>query len=512
MKPYPNPGGRPGFRAIFRHPVTGKNSTFGLATTDAETAATYCQKLQMFCDDPSLLKDPLSPRMAAFPRRVREIIFGEAAAAKLDGLEESPRLADEDVDELEVAVTAIIDRARNKEQLRKAIVTALREFQSQRYKELFDEFKRLETKLQDKTSRVEDLENEMAKLRRATNANVKGTVADAYDAWKGTNDFKALAPKTQQEVGFACDSFLKTLPEKLKLADLRAQHVTAWLNGLKSKDGTRDLSAVTRAKMKRYVSVFIGYTYREKDLAENPMAKTGSVKGAARAKDDVEAITRETDFTEMLKALETVKPAAGSSVDMDYWRAVVATATLTGPRYAELVWLKLDDVNLESNTIFIGKREGVNGVVTGTKTGKSRNAPIESTVLRAILESHIERRKAEQKRSDATPAQKSRFLFPSLVAENPYKPRTLTPAGLWSDNGVFADAWSEVRTLCEAATGKRFYWHYGPRQWRHCAGTAMAHSGIDTWQVSDWLGTSEKMVEDHYRGKSTQGKKWGFKW
>ena len=505
MKAYPNPG-KPGFRTIFRHPVKKMTVTAGLATTNREEADRVCGDLQAICDDPTLWNDADSPRLLHFRRSPRaiEIFFGKEAAAQAAAKEIKATLPDSDVDELEVAVLAIIQRAKTKAQLTDAICTALREFESQRYKYLYADFKRIESKLQDKTARVETIEAELSRIQRATNTHVKMTLAEAYKLWHASSDFTALAPSTQTAIEYACDLFLKTIPENFKLAELRAQHINAWLDKVRGKDGETELSPVTRLKMKRYVSTFVTKAYRDHDLSENPMDKTGAIKGVSRRRENITAMSVHelTQFQEMLSTLK----------DLDgYWHALVATATLAGPRLAELFWLKLEHINLEQNYIRIATRHD-GDKETSTKTGRERICPVEQTTLQAILIEHIERRKGEQKKRGSTVAQKSNWLFPSLLNENPYMPRQKTPLGMWSHARAFHDVWERIASKAAKKTGPRAYWTFGPREWRHCAGTSMGHSGVDVGRISTWLGNSPDICRRFYQLPSESGKLWPFKW
>ena len=71
------------------------------------------------------------------------------------------------------------------------------------------------------------------------------------------------------------------------------------------------------------------------------------------------------------------------------------------------------------------------------------------------------------------------------------------PAWLFTQDGFVVD---------------RHNWNYGPREWGHCAGTAMGHSGNDSARVSSWLGNSETVCRRFYCVAPTSGKLWPFKW
>jgi hypothetical protein len=517
MKIIPKPiPGQPGFKCTFRLPFTKKVSSYGLGTQDQDAAEATCNDLVLLFEaDPQIPEG--SPRLLAYKPRAVEIVYGKKSASEVFQHQAKPTLDPSDVGTLSTRILAALTRTAKAKQ-KATLDEILSEYESIRYNELNKQYETLENRLKVLEPKTQEQSRYIDELRREHNVHVTITVADAYHLWKQTDDFKALSGKTQRETIYAIDSFTASLPDSkaFKLADLKANHITEWLNKLKAKDGKSELSVVTKAKMKRYLSVFVGAAYSDHDLSENPMDKTKAIKGAAMNREQITAITKLDHFTEMLDAVKAVD---------SYWHTLLATAVLAGPRYAELCWMKIEHVNLEGNYIRIATREDVDGEARGTKTGRERSVPIENTVLRELLEKHVERRLKEQKQKDATEAQKSDYLFPTTVPGNPFKPRTLTPEGVWSDNGIFLDEWRAVRDKARAKLTEkvknehkkaelagREYWNYGPREWRHCAGTAMGHAGNDTGRVAAWLGNSEDVCRRHYKRASESGKLWPFKW
>jgi integrase len=515
ITPKPLPG-QPGFKCTFRHPDTKKVSSYGLATQDQTEAEAVCNDIVLlFAHTPRIPKG--SPALLAYKPRAVEVVYGKDASGEVLKLKEKAVLKPEEIGTLSARIIAAMTRtAKGKQQ--HTLDQILKEYESQRYKELNKQFEEAETRLKVLEPKAAEQENYIAELRREYNVHVSITVDAACKLWQQTDDFKALATKTRKEVMYAVEGFIKSLPDskKFKLAELRANHITDWLNKLKKKDGKTDLSVVTKAKMKRYLSVFIGAAYSDHDLSENPMDKTKPIKGAALGREEITAITQIDQFTEMLDAVKAVD---------SYWHTLLATAVLAGPRYAELCWMKIEHVNLEGNYIRIATREGIAGETRGTKTGKERSIPIETTILRELLENHVARRLKEQNKKGANEALQSPYLFPSTIGGNLFKPRTLTPKGVWSDNGIFLDEWRAVRDNArakllaqykspkkKAEISSRKYWDFGPREWRHCAGTAMGHAGNDTGRVAAWLGNSEDVCRRHYKRPSTTGMLWPFKW
>jgi site-specific recombinase XerD len=489
--------GKLGFRTTFRHPTRGL-LCWGLSTTDKDEADRICRELTEGLTDPSITRT--SGRLFGFHKRTNELLFGADVAKRIESKTEQPALDEDDIGSLARRIMGTLERA-SADKKKDTLVNVLRAFESKRYGELQKQFKDMENKWLATAPRVAELEHELARIRREHNKHVTITAAAAFEAFKSSNDYTHLEVKTQNELSYAVDLFLATLPEKQKLGELRSTHIADWLNVLKKKDGG-DLSVVTKAKMKRYLSVFMSAAYSTYDLHENPMDKTRAVKGAALSREEIKAITDESQFHEFLDTLKAIDP---------YWHAFAATAVLAGPRYAELCWLKLEHVNLEGNYIKIATRRNRENV-KGTKTGKERRVPIETTTLRKILADHLVRRQVEQQREGASEGEKSDFVFPTRVPPNAFKPREKTPAGIWSDNRVFQETWEQIAELGRALTYEREYWNYGPREWRHCAGTAMGYSGNDSLRISSWLGNSEDVCKDHYIRASETGKLWAFRW
>jgi site-specific recombinase XerD len=507
--------GKLGFRVTFRHPYkAGQLVCVGLDTRDQNEADAICRDAEaIFKADPAIV-DPMSPRLLAYLPKAVAVVFGHAAKEHTDNRRRKPLLDEADIGTLSGRILEAFQIARTTQNI-KRLDAVLREFESRRYSELNANFEKVENRNKVVEPLVAELQQQIGILRREANKHVTVTVKDAYSKWKTSG---TLATKTQNEITSAIDSFLATLPEGFRLGEVRASHIRSWLDGLRNKkDGTL-LSPVTVLKQKRYLSSFLTTMYRDYDLAENPMAKTGTVSGVARNPENIVAVRRLEEIQALLESLKS----------FPYWRAWVATAILAGPRWAEQKWLKLEDVYLEDGYFRITARN--NGErISGTKTGRERSVPIEQTVLKAILKGHVEQRKAEQKKKVASVAEASCWLFPSTVPENKYKPRVLTPAGQWSDNGVFLDAWRFIVEAIKAeqqkahdkasAKNKKLpefifpgYWSYGPMEWRHTFGTVLGHCGWSGLEIARAMGNSAAVAERHYVATGHGGTRWPFKW
>lgn len=510
-------GGRPGFVIMFNYPQAGPKTAArgkpvcqGLGTRDRTRADALCAELERLCRSRLDWQDPIGC-LARYDQRVCEIFFGKDHPAFKNLPPKAIPVDDTDIDTLKARTLMALDTASAAGKTpAEAIEEVLKHFESTRFKQILQRCETLQNELTVSQSRLGDTRTENERLSRAQNKHVAEKIGDAYDAWKETDAYKLLSSKSQGDMRRTVETFIETLEggRGFRLAAIRAEHVEKWLNGLLSiPKGERrpdTLSAVTKGKLKRCLSSFMGEIYRRYDLAENPMDKTGTVRGTARNPEDITAmrIDQLGAFQEMLDTLAKVDP---------YWHALVSTACLSGFRYSELAWIQLEHVNLEQGHIRVASRK-LNGETKGTKTGRERTVPIETTTLKPFLVRWLSIRIAQQKNPRATEMERSPFLFPSTVPPNKYKPRTKTPPGLWSDSSTFLRAWREVAARCEKKTGKREYWSFGPADWRHCGGTAMGYSGNDSTRVSAWLGNSESICRRHYMRPSSSGALWPFKW
>jgi hypothetical protein len=116
-----------------------------------------------------------------------------------------------------------------------------------------------------------------------------------------------------------------------------------------------------------------------------------------------------------------------------------------------------------------------------------------------ILQRHLQRRKYEQESGD-TVAQKSPWLFPSVVSEGTIKREKSLP-GQWSDNRTFLRNWQKVAAVAkEQAKADGVFWTYGPAEFRHCYGTILGMCGFSGLEISRWMENSPDVALRHYCG------------
>ena len=536
VRAQPSPSGG-GYFVWLRHPHQGgKALKASCQTTDANEAAVIAAHLTTFVNDPTrypLTDEALQACATAFHQRAIEIWFGRPAPARTS----SPWHV-------------------RKEAIYRSDPDARAEF---------DRLALLDQENPVLRTRVEELESEIARLRRKCGVHARVSLRLAVEAWAKEYP-TGHARRTVREATKVVRDFLAWAEgrhgKKVFVGQIRRGDVEQWLSVVRSsrvtsastsaqddtrvtggsggagagavaQDGTpharargdgdtahlsstapeiksdtnatktpqaAELEPITRRKFKAYLSVFFRWARDRYDLAENP-AREITVPGASRAMDDIQALKRYEDLTEI----------AGALRDWPYWRALWLTGVLAGPRWDELRNLRLQDVDLQSRDLSI----------RSAKTKRKRTAPIESTMLLPALRGHLERRARERQGEDVDlplfggpgdgsapeavrAAAATDLLFPSYVDEGT-RARTKTEPGIWSDSSTFLRAWRQAikRAWRQHSNGMDWkkapeHWHFQPREWRHSAGSAMGHCGYSALLISQWLGNSEAVAKKHY--------------
>ena len=184
--------------------------------------------------------------------------------------------------------------------------------------------------------------------------------------------------------------------------------------------------------------------------------------------------------------------------------------------------LKISDVFLDEGYLRVARR--LDGHTS--KTGKERNVSIEQTILAPIFKEFIEARLKQQKKEKATEAEKSVYVF-STLTRAPKRQRVKSLSGTWSNNRVWQTAYNEARKtvlkietttnrqdkteyeheLKKALSQHAYYWSYGPDEFRHTFGTALAMSGFNKLEICKQMGNSEEVADHHYIAQVSTGKK-----
>lgn len=467
--------GKSFFSVTFRNPYKGgKLTTASLQTDDPDVARGIADDIARLCDKPELWQDPDSPALLDYLPRAVFVVTGKTPAERA-----TPRLRDREVGVLAQRISEATGTPEKFEYL----IETLKHFETATVRELFKEVESRKSNELAMKRRIETLVADLERRARKENEHVTTPIADAFEWFKGEY-VKGHARQTISEVFRWVGDFIKSLPEqgRTKLGTIRKDAVNTWLESMSA-----DLSPVTRQRRKMYLSAFFTECQSKYDLAEHPVQTAIVIKGASSAPENIEHLDLE-EITQLFKVLEK-RP---------YWLAWASFAILAGPRWGEQASLPISAVHLADQYVEINAR----------KTGRRRRVPIEQTVLLPILEKHVAERQRQQKRGK-TDAERSPWLFPTLLPPHPYMERKISAPGVWSSARGWHDAWNAI--VPEKQKGKRI-WTMGPKEWRHSFGTALGQCGFTALEIAHLMGNSPKVCGDHYVAVSTAGQRWPFKW
>jgi hypothetical protein len=513
-----------------------KRTTRGLETGNKDEAETIAHDYSRLLERPDLTGSPEQHiyDLSAFKLKAVELIIGKGhpALLKIRALSD-PTIGLTQADMDEIKSTLQQETAKQVELLQKRpamehpsmrgddvpdaftadqIPALLEKFMPAKVRGLNEQVVALKKESALWKTRFEDAQRELDNMRRRFNTEVKVTLYAAFEAYKANAKFARLAEQTRKEMDSIFLEFVNSLADGFQLADLKHTHVETFLDKLTKME--RDdrgelrrvangaaLSVRSRQKVAAYLSSIITWMYRHYDLSENPVSKLAPLTTPKHDRYEIQAIRSVDDLREMLETLQAID---------SYWCAWVAVAMLAGPRWNEQRHLHIADVDLSANIIDVRGIRGVDGItLKGTKTGGRRRPPIEQTLLLPILKSHVEQRALQQK-NGTTAAALSPWLFPSTLAEHAYMKREKSLPGTWSSNKAWSKEWADVALKCIGVTGDRYYWHFGPDEFRHSACTALGATGIDRDRGSDWMGNSPKIFARHYCQPSSTAAKWAL--
>lgn len=507
------PNGK-GYIVEFRHPLEGKKVARGLGTRDFVQAGLICKDAGIIFDDESLQEKPTKFKLQSFDDRAVVLVFGEERAKEILDRDLKQLPTGEDVDGI------AIDLAGGKEELKKKGIEEPDYRKLMRKLRYYDErFEHTEeVEKENRFLREENLQlrAELDRINKKHNIHVTVSIGDAlkaYEIWYKTQ----VKDQTYSDNIRSISSFISTLPlgsEQL-LREADSDHLNSWLIAMSGK------ATQTKLNRKNAVSKFFNFCMSRFKLAYNPIEQILPMTSSKEMK-EIHAIDRLEDIHSLLKSL---KPDP-------YFHAWIAFAILAAPRFSEQRLLKIEDVSIEEDYIRL----------RANKTGRVRKNAIEKSTLLPILETHIERRLSEQKKKNGTLGDKSPYLFPTLA-----KTRKEKLDGRWNSQPSWFVYWT--RTVAECADkatrtaaknwlarrkeayrkgvpknerekiklalwDSKNYWSFGPREWRHTAGTLLANCGWGSMEIAKYMGNSPNVADRHYVKTASQGanKRWPFTW
>lgn len=452
--------GRNVYTLSFRHPVSKDIFTRSLATSDESLAREIALHVERILGDAELLRDPDNPRLLALHERACIVVHGRKPNVD-HTLDPAP-------------VEMLVENVEHGKRVRIELPDAREAVLRQRIADLEFELKAVRAERDDAYRR----------LNRHCVATLQAARAE-WEAWYPTNRDVA----TVQDAFRNVRSFCAFVGEKTLLRDVRGSHVDGWTDTFAAAVSVRSVQ-----RKRAYLSSFFSWAKRRYELLDTPLRNAQPIAGVERIPENIVAIRR----------LEEIRALFDGLACEPYWQALVATACLAGPRYAELIHIRRADVFLQDGYIRIATRSGGRRP-KGTKTGRERNVPIERTLLRPLLEAHLARADAS-----AQP-----WLFPSQLDAGSVE-QTKTLKGTWSDIHKFSEhrqaallaaQWDAPEELRESPM-----WLYGPAQWRHTFGTVLGQCGFSSLEIARLMGNSADVCERHYVAVTRAGKRWGLEW
>lgn len=489
-----------GFIVWFRHPHLGKPIKASCQTSDQAVADLIAAHLTVFVNAPAdypLTDEAFRAAAGTFNARAIEIWFGRP----------SDRLPVTPWGEVVASLTRQYPAAR----------------------EHFDSYAQFQQEIPILRTRVQELEAEIARLRRQCGVHARVALRAAVDAWAleyPTGHGSRTVREATKVVRDFCAWAEEQRGKKVFVGQIRRGDVAKWLavvrssrpasaeppqggGGAVAHNGTPHARARERlAKPHRAHATHSGLVYQIPcDISPVPdtaqMSSTGGQDARAPlspvtrkkfraylstffswARDrydlpenpareiDVPGVSRSAEDIQAIRRYEDLVEIATALRDWPYWRTLWLTAVLAGPRWDELRRMRIADVGLQARTL----------TIRAPKTGRQRSTPIESTMLLPALRAHLERRARERQGEDvdlplfggpgdgAQPetiraAARSDLLFPSYVDEGT-RPRTKTEPGLWSDSSTFLRAWRRAIKAAWRQQSNGGEWKKSPPAWR----------------------------------------------
>ncbi len=516
-----------GFIVKFRHPILKKPVSYGLGTQDETVAHEICNDAVRLLENPNLKDTDLT----GYSAKAVQIAYGDQKASEFKdtSLALQKPLSTEDVQEIKKRVKLVEDwqtilqtsGAEDVDNFKElGLQKLLVDFNPKNHSLLLGLAKSQGRKIAEMQDEIKSLKIELQKFRQINNAHADVTILQAFEAFKKVYNG---ADRTKKENYRWIEHFIESLQDKgsTKISTVFKSDVKKWLEAMGK------LSEQTLKNRRNSVSTFFSDAINRYELFSNPVSGL-KTNGTKRDKSII-AIDRISELQSLIKSLE------GNL----YWQCWVALACLMGPRWKEQATIKIQDVLLGT--------EGNQVKLIGKKTRHNRLAKIEKTTLLPILTKFLELRVKQQKSSNVSPEEKSDYLFYSLAKRNPKKDSKL--CGLWRSSNSWWLKWAkcvseygsnEAKLVASAYISTRKddlrqmkeqrskglkvktskvpkwtttdQWNFGPREWRHTAGTAMANCGLTAIDISRQLGNSAVVAENHYISRTSQDKVWPFKW
>lgn len=183
-------------------------------------------------------------------------------------------------------------------------------------------------------------------------------------------------PETLRKTSYALEYFFDYLTKEfrpLTLEELSKENIEGFfIYGIQQKKWSRFTHITYYIKL----HAFGNWLVRKKHIESNPMVDVPKPKQPPRFPKSM----TELETIELLQAVAKLPTSYGFTKTRN--KAIIAALIFTGLRKSELLDLKVRDVDLVNNLIFVEMGKGQ----------KSREVPIETTILKPILVEYMEYR------------------------------------------------------------------------------------------------------------------------
>ena len=190
------------------------------------------------------------------------------------------------------------------------------------------------------------------------------TVAEAIDLFLQSRAH--LRPRTVEIYTGLLGRMSRTLSPGLRLRDLRAHHLQAWVTAF-------DIKTASQRKRFTHLRAFLKWALKEDLLDVNPLDALRQPRAERK-----EPVFLSASNLERLLAIdyhaEHSRNAAGQAPDVGWFRDLLRVAVATGLRRGELLGLRWFDVDLEHRFV----------IVRESKSGHQRRVPLVGPALEVL--------------------------------------------------------------------------------------------------------------------------------
>jgi integrase len=451
-------GGRSVLVASFRD-HRKKRVTRSLGTADESTAKQICASIEQLQRGAVTKIDevPVTIHPKAF-----QLYFGTESLSELishfvtTGIETTPRRLEE------AAKHAAMPEA-NSVMLFVKLQETLAELETQKNENL-----NLRRALEKTTRELASLKNSIVAYAAKKKRPACPTTEDALTEFEKHLKAAVGHPKSFVSVTGCVRRFLEELPEELRLGpvdQITTQVISRYLDQLPG-DASRRLSR--RQKWRTRLGRFLNWTAKTYEY-ESPMDGVQKVADSQVDQERGDIVWH---------SLKEIEAAIERAPDL-YWQTVIATFAYSGLRLSELVWLRVQDVNLKDNQIWVTTVEDGEAQHAVKSFHSRRSVRIHARYLKPRIEAYLEA---------GLPGETFFFPMPEAMRRRT-RAKTEGSVERWREDGLSA----KIRSVLNSKkTGIK------PLTLRHTFGSLLIRSGRNATEVAAAMGNTPDVVARHY--------------